>query len=160
MMEGAIMEYVKWFIGIVSVIFLVTVVSMLFRLGEVNTFQQEVNYQIERNGGLTDDAKKALNEYAEVQHNGFVSFSLDEKVNLYSSGSTPFSGFSLIEIEDYNGGLREVVRGNEQAPYGTPIKYAMVRNIGAIGHFSLDPAVIGESASRVRGTGNEGRQNQ
>lgn len=154
MVDGAIMEYVKWFIGISSLIFIVTVVAMLYKLGEVNTFQQEVNYQIERNGGLTTDAQKALNEYAEVQHGGFVSYSLNEKVNLYSDGTTPFSGFSLIEVKDDGGVLKQYNRGDEQEIYGTPIKYAIIRNIGHIGHFSLDPSVMGETSSRVRGTNN------
>lgn len=155
MMEGAVMEYVKWFIGIVSAIFLVMVVVMMFRLNEVNTFQQEVNYQIERNGGLTETARRDLNEYAETQHNGYVSFSLDDNENEYSSSDTNFSGFSLVEIEENgDGGYQVLVRGDKQAKYGTPIKYAMVRNIGSFGDFSLDPAVMGESASRVRGTEN------
>lgn len=159
MIDGAVMEYVKWFIGIVSTGFMVMVVILMFRLNEVNTFQQEVNYQIERNGGITTDVEKELNKYAEVQYGGYVSFSLKDNDNKHSAPGTSFSGFTLVEVvEKPNGSLQWVSRGSDQAKYGTPIKYVLKRNIGQIGDFSLDPVVVGESASRVRGTGNNGRQ--
>ena len=62
MMEGAVMEYIKAFLGMIVGALVIVAVIFLFRLNEINTFQQEVNYQIERNGGLTDDAKNALLE--------------------------------------------------------------------------------------------------
>ena len=60
MMEGAVMEYIKAFLGMIVGALVIVAVIFLFRLNEINTFQQEVNYQIERNGGLTDDAKNAM----------------------------------------------------------------------------------------------------
>lgn len=157
MMEGAVMEYVKMFIGLVSLVFLIMVVVLLFQLNEINTFQQEVNYQIERNGGLTDEAKEMLNKYAEIQYNGYVSFSLEDDVNRHSN-TEEFSGFSVVEVVNEGGSLRQVNRGNVQSKYGTPITYAIKRSVGRIHEFFLNPVVLGESASRVRGTGNEGRQ--
>lgn len=50
MMDSAVMEFAKWFIGIIAVAFVTTMVVFLFQLNQVNNFQQEVNYQIERHG--------------------------------------------------------------------------------------------------------------
>lgn len=176
MMEGAIMEYVKWFIGIMSGFFTLLLVIFLFQLNEINTFQQEVNYQIERHGGLTTEAKSDLSRYAETQHNGYVSFSLennkpspgvhnvvDGKVVDSSGEVLAFSGFSLVEVEaDANSSDLVVYhRGSDaddQERYGEPIMYALKRHVGSIGDFTLEPVVMGESASRVRGTNNVGRQ--
>lgn len=174
MMEGAVMEYIKAFLGMIVGGLVIVAVIFLFRLNEINTFQQEVNYQIERNGGLTTEAKEALNEYAEIQHNGYVSFSTDHnkplegKYTVNGDGEyvrngkvVKFSGFTLVEVQYVDGNLHEVARGDLQQKYGDPIKYAIQRNIGGFGtseKTQLKTSVLGESASRVRGTLNNGRQ--
>lgn len=182
MMEGAIMEYVKWFIGIMSLVFVTMLTVLLFRLNEINTFQQEVNYQIERNGGITAAVKEELNAYAENEFEGYISFNLHEvkplddvydirdngevvhkgRVNDKEAEVFGFSGFTLVEVaenEELNDGTLYIVdRKDEKAHYGTPVKYVLKRHVGRIIEFSLDPVVIGESASRVRGSGNDGRQ--
>ncbi|WP_077356031.1 DUF4320 family protein [Virgibacillus halodenitrificans] len=70
MQEGTIMELVKWFIGLFLIMMIVALAVFLFQMGDVNTFKQQVNYQIERNGGLTQEAMASINDYSERYFNG------------------------------------------------------------------------------------------
>lgn len=153
------MEYAKWFIGLLSLMFIVVLVVFLFRLNEVNSFQQEVNYQIERNGGLTEDAKMALDEHARQSYGGCIVESPEHNAPCLfkrDANDTVTSGFFVKEFEVLADGSRRYidVRANsDQARYGTKIEYAITRQIGT-GKLmaTMTPSVIGSSASRVRGT--------
>ena len=84
MQEGAIMEFVKWFIGLLSFMLLFAAVVFFFQLGQVNDFKQQVNYQIERNGGLTESAISSIDEYSAKYNDGRFSVDsdlLNQKVN-------------------------------------------------------------------------------
>lgn len=162
MLEGAVMEYAKWFIGMLSVMFITVAVVFMFRLNEVNSFQQEVNYQIERHGGLTQEAKIALNDKAKRSYGGcLVSGSEDNAPCLFTADqndpSVKSSGFFIREYktqEDGSGVYYD--RGDEQARYGTQIHYVLTRQIGNISNTSFfKPSVLGTSASRVRGSSSE-----
>lgn len=171
MMEGAIMEYVKWMIGIFGLLIIIGIVILLFRMGEINGFQQEVNYQIERHGGLTEDAYVALDNYTRDSYNGCLEVFLSEdgaysdECLLPQSSDTKIvngketivvgsSGFSVHEIKDTPTGKAWVTdRGDKQAKYGTQIDYVVKRNVGEIQGMSIvDPIKYGSSSSRVRGT--------
>lgn len=175
MMEGAVMEYVKWLIGIFGILLIVGLVVILFRMGEINGFQQEVNYQIERHGGLTDDAYIALDKYTRDSYNGCLEvFLADEdsysgKCLIPQDGDTEIdekgkevilvgsSGFSLLEIKDdasaSSGKVWVTDRGDKQAKYGQKIDYVVKRNVGEIQGMSLvNPIKYGTSSSRVRGS--------
>lgn len=160
MMDGAIMEFVKWFISIISIAFLTMVVVFLFKLNEVNGFQQEVNYQIERHGGLTETALEELNDVAKASYGGcIVESHVDGSVCYFEADrnddSVTSSGFFVREFEpaaDGDGMVFVTRADTEQARYGENIDYALTRQIGSIRGVSfIKPAVIGESASRVRG---------
>lgn len=153
------MEYAKWFIGMVSVMFITVAVIFMFRLNEINSFQQEVNYQIERHGGLTEEAKIALNEHAKKAYGGcLVGSGKDNDACLFAEDranpDVASSGFFIREYKvNPDGTWVYYDRSNEeQARYGTPIRYVISRQIGNINNVSfLKPAVLGASASRVRG---------
>lgn len=162
MLEGAVMEYAKWFIGMLSVMFITVAVVFMFRLNEVNSFQQEVNYQIERHGGLTQEAKVALNNKAKQAYGGCLAAgSEDNAPCLFEADrndpAIKSSGFFIREYktqEDGSGVYYD--RGEEQARYGTQIHYVLTRQIGSIQDVSFfKPSVLGTSASRVRGTSSE-----
>lgn len=162
MLEGAVMEYAKWFIGIISVMFIVVVVIFMFKLNEVNSFQQEVNYQIERHGGLTQEAKVALNEHAKNAYGGCLAESSGYGAPCLlpedkADDSVSSSGLFVREYKTQDDDTTYYYdRANDkQARYGTPIHYVITRQIGHIGGTSFfEPAVIGTSSSRVRGTVN------
>jgi len=144
MLEGSIMEYVKWTIIIVSLFFISIVVMGMFKLTEVNSFQQEVNYQIERNGGLTEQAFTDLDEFVRDNYGSCV-IGMDDPVP--EDCKDPFR---LAEFD--NDTKTWVSRGNTKASFGTQIHYAIKRSVGEIqGHSIFEPSVIGTSASRVRG---------
>lgn len=159
MMDGAIMEFVKWFIGIISVAFVAMVVVFLFKLNEVNGFQQEVNYQIERHGGLTEDAMVELNDVAKQSYGGCIVETTEDGAACYfeadqNDEDVKSSGFFVMEIDERSDGTQvfRVRDEDDKARYGENINYGITRQIGSINGVSfLKPAVLGESASRVRG---------
>lgn len=159
MMDSAVMEFAKWFIGIIAVAFVTTMVVFLFQLNQVNNFQQEVNYQIERHGGLTESALVELNDVAKSNYGGCIVESYEDGAPCFFANDQDdpemkSSGFFVQEIERGNNGETTfIVRDDDdQAAYGTAIEYGMTRQIGSIaGESFLKPAIIGESASRVRG---------
>ncbi|WP_454101575.1 hypothetical protein [Metabacillus sp. SLBN-84] len=161
MLEGAVMEYAKWFIGMISVMFITVAVVFMFRLNEVNSFQQEANYQIERHGGLTQEAKIALNDKAKMAYGGCIVDGPDDGAEclLESDRNDPSvksSGFFIREYKTEDGSSVYFDRGDEQARYGTAIHYVLTRQIGSInGSSFFKPAVTGTSSSRVRGTAGE-----
>jgi hypothetical protein len=159
MLEGAVMEYAKWFIGMLSVMFITVAVVFMFKLNEVNSFQQDVNYQIERHGGLTEEAKVALNDKAKMAYGGcIVTGPEDNAPCLFEADrndeSVKSSGFFIREYKTQDDGSTVYYdRGDNQARYGTEIHYVLTRQIGSIsGSSFFKPSVVGTSASRVRGT--------
>lgn len=147
MLEGSVMEYVKWIVIVISIAFVAIVTVGMFKLNEVNSFQQEVNYQVERHGGLTDDAYVALNKFVSDNYGSCVVKGID--------GTAPEDckdPFYLAEFDDEDNVWIDE-RGNDQAPFGTQIHYGLKRSVGQIQGMPLfEPTVIGTSASRVRGT--------
>lgn len=161
MLEGAVMEYVKWFIGMVSLFMISVAVILMFNLNEVNSFQQEVNYQIERNGGLTPEALQALDQHARNAYGGCLAATDEFKAPCLfpQAGDTGSSGFYVKEyiVTGADASGNDILQwyerpSTQQARYGVPVRYVIVRNIGDMEVMSLfKPQVIGSSASRVRG---------
>lgn len=147
MLEGSIMEYVKWLIIIFSLFFVSVVVMGMFKLNEVNSFQQEVNYQIERNGGLTEQAIANLNDFVEEAYGSCV-IGMDDPVP--EGCKDPFRLREFVINDDDSKTWYD--RGDEKAPFGTQIHYVIKRTVGQVqGMPVFEPTVIGTSASRVRG---------
>lgn len=104
MQEGAIMEVVKWFIGLLIMFSIIAVTVFAMNVSSVNNFKQQVNYEIERNGGLTEDAVDALNEYSK---------------EYYPNESTENGGRFSVESDQ----LYETV------PFGEPVDYTVVASV-------------------------------
>ena len=147
------MEYVKWFIISVSLFFVTITVMAMFQMNQMNSFQQEVNYQIERHGGLTKKAIDALNEHVENVYDACI-VELDENGDIPADKSegcdNPFYLKEYVINED--GTKHWYKRGDVEATFGTQIDYVIIRHIGSInGRPFIKPTIIGTSASRVRG---------
>jgi hypothetical protein len=78
MQEGAVMEIVKSFIGIMLIMLLLSVTIFFMHVGQVNNFKQVVNYQIERNGGLTATAINEIEDYSNTYFDGRFTVSSDK----------------------------------------------------------------------------------
>lgn len=66
--EHSIWEFAKQF-GVILLIGAIASVGLIFfQIQEVNSFKQQVNYQIERKGGLTEEAVKELNAYSKENY--------------------------------------------------------------------------------------------
>lgn len=113
MQEGTIMELVKWFVGLLLIMMLISLTMFSFQLDNVNSFKQQVNYQIERQGGLTETAIKNINEYSKKYYNGAFkveSERLNEKVafgeavDYVVKGTFKIQIFPISDIHlDFNG---------------------------------------------------------
>lgn len=147
------MEYVKWFVISVSLYFITITVMMMFQMNQMNSFQQEVNYQIERHGGLTDDAIDALNDHVKNVYDTCI-VELDGNGNIPADSTeecgNPFYLKEYVINED--GTKHWYKRGDVKAAFGTQIDYVIIRHIGSInGRPFIKPTILGTSASRVRG---------
>jgi len=78
--EGSIMEFVKWFITLFMIFLFLAIAVFVIELGSINNFKQQINYQIERNGGLTNEAVDNLNEYSKKNYGQKYEITSD---NLY-----------------------------------------------------------------------------
>lgn len=152
------MEYTKWFVGIISVMFVVVLCIFMFKLNEVNTFQQEVNYQVERHGGLTEAALDELNTHAMNNFGGcIVESDAPNAPCLFPDGTGKTSGFFVKEFKvDSATNEKQYIERTDAAAYGTKINYVITRQIGN-GQLvqPMNPVVLGSSASRVRGSAGE-----
>ncbi|MEC3226207.1 hypothetical protein P9027_30285 [Bacillus thuringiensis] len=84
MLDGAIMTITKWFIGLMLIMLMVAVALFCIQLSDVNSYKQQVNYQVERHGGLTKESVANLREYSDKQYQGAFtvkSDQLNQKVN-------------------------------------------------------------------------------
>lgn len=70
MQEGAIMEFIKWILYLFMIVMLMTLSLYYIQVSDSNTFKQQVNYEIERNGGLTDVAVNNLGDYSKEMYGG------------------------------------------------------------------------------------------
>lgn len=78
MQESAVMEIVKWFITLFLIMGIVSLTYFGIQLANVNSFKQQVNYQIERQGGLTEEAVQNLKEYSDKSYKGSFTVKSDQ----------------------------------------------------------------------------------
>lgn len=69
-MEHTIWEYFKWLGWFILTIASITIFLFCYQVSSVNSYKQQVNYQIERKGGLTEEAIMELKNYSETHYNG------------------------------------------------------------------------------------------
>jgi hypothetical protein len=77
MLENSVMEILKWFLGLLLILGIVSTGIFFFQVQEVNTFKQQINYQIERRGGLTPEAIEELETYADTFLQGSYNIESD-----------------------------------------------------------------------------------
>lgn len=73
MQEHVIMEIVGIFTGLLMVLMIAAASLFFFHVQDVNSFRQTVNFQIERQGGLTEEAVSQLETHSETFYNGRFS---------------------------------------------------------------------------------------
>lgn len=78
MLDGAIMTITKWFIGLMLIMLMVAVTLFCIQLSDVNSYKQQVNYQIERHGGLTKESVQNLKDYSDKQYKGAFTVKSDQ----------------------------------------------------------------------------------
>ncbi|MCJ8223653.1 hypothetical protein P8822_00415 [Bacillus sonorensis] len=69
-MEGSAMELVKMYVTVFFIFALFSAGAYLININQANDFKQYVNYQIERNGGLTESAMGKISDYNEEHYHG------------------------------------------------------------------------------------------
>lgn len=78
MQEQSVMEIIKWFIGLIMIMTMVSIGLFCVQLQDINTFKQQVNYQIERKGGLTTEAVEAIDKYSATNYDGRFTIESDK----------------------------------------------------------------------------------
>ncbi|AVI31077.1 MULTISPECIES: hypothetical protein [Bacillaceae] len=68
MLDGAVMSIGKIYISICILLSLFAASVFFIQLNQGNEYKQYINYQIERNGGLTPSAMEKLQEYNEKHY--------------------------------------------------------------------------------------------
>lgn len=68
MNEGAIMTLSKWFLDFLLLFVFLALVFFFIEVGGINSFKQQVNYQIERNGGLTETAMSNITNISKTKY--------------------------------------------------------------------------------------------
>lgn len=84
MQEQSIMEMVKWITGVWLCYLILAVGLLVYDLAEAPNMKSQINYQVERNGGLTTTAVNNINKYAKENMRGtyvITSDKLGRKVN-------------------------------------------------------------------------------
>lgn len=160
MYDSAIMEYVKWITGGISALFISVIIVFLFQINELNSFQQEVNYEIERHGGLTTTAKQKINTFTKDAYGGCIVRGPrgNDAVTCYfasdrTNGVKP-SGFFVREYKGASSKTYYDRPDSETLRYGEKTQYVVSRQLGkpSSEYFSYSPVKIGEAASRIRGS--------
>lgn len=82
------METARIYISMLIIMFMITFAVFLFEIQQSNDFKQYVNYQIERNGGLTAEAMENINQYSEDNYNGNFEVNSDQMNEKLPFGST------------------------------------------------------------------------
>lgn len=160
MYDGAIMEYVKWVVGGIAALFLSVITVFLFQMNELNSFQQEVNYEIERHGGLTTKAKQAINAYTKDTMGGCIvrgTKGSDATTCYFSSDRTNGVKPSGFFVREYKGTTSKTYYDRSDTDtlrYGEKTRYVVARQLGkpSSKYFSYQPVKLGEAASRIRGS--------
>ncbi|KIL25100.1 hypothetical protein B4134_0516 [Bacillus safensis] len=77
MIDGLLMTFLKIYIACVSVILILDVAGFCIRMNQANDFKQQVNYQIERNGGLNSNALKEIEKKNKEAYGGSFQIKSD-----------------------------------------------------------------------------------
>lgn len=81
------MASAKLYIFAILITIIVSISIFCFEIQQVNSFRQYVDAQIERNGGLTNNAITRINEYNEKNYKGKFTVNSDQKNQKLAYGS-------------------------------------------------------------------------
>ncbi|KGX85187.1 hypothetical protein [Pontibacillus litoralis] len=70
MLESTTMEMGKLFVSVFIIFSMVSLTLFFSEVNQANEYKQYVNYQIERNGGLTSEAIKKIEDYNKEHFGG------------------------------------------------------------------------------------------
>lgn len=70
MLDGIEMTFFKIYIALLSISLIFDVAGYCIRLNQANDFKQQINYQIERNGGLNSNALKEIEKKNQEAYGG------------------------------------------------------------------------------------------
>lgn len=140
MLEGSIMEIVKWWIYLILLFFALALFMFFFQTGQTNRFEGYVNTQIERYAGLTPQAVANIKMESTNYYSGRYTVVVDEE-NTSSdvTYSTDDDGFSVMDEPLAFG---DVVAYDVEATY--PILFGWIDPI--------DITTSGEAIIQVRGS--------
>ncbi|WP_342467251.1 hypothetical protein [Bacillus sp. FSL W8-0502] len=77
MIDGFLMIFLKIYLACMSVILVVDTAGFLIRVNQINDFTQHVNYQIQRNGGLNENALKQIEKKNKEAYGGSFQIQSD-----------------------------------------------------------------------------------
>lgn len=86
MLEGSIMEMGKFYISLFIIFSMVSLALFFSEINYANDFKQYVNYQIERNGGLTGDAIVKVEDYNQEHFKGKFNIESGQMNQQFSFG--------------------------------------------------------------------------
>ncbi|WP_142425280.1 hypothetical protein [Enterococcus casseliflavus] len=72
-LDHSVSEIFRMLLGFFLACCLLSVVVFSYQLQTLNTFRQQVNYRIERKGGLTTEAVKEINQYSKEYFHGWYT---------------------------------------------------------------------------------------
>ena len=113
MQEQSVMEIIKWFIGLMMIMAMVSIGLFCVQLQDINTFKQQVNYQIERKGGLTTEAVEAIDKYsATIESDKFnQKVSYGEEIDYTIKATIPIQILPLPDVTlSFNGNSVSQIR--------------------------------------------------
>lgn len=112
-MEQSIPEYVKMLFNAAYILAAVAIFAFCFRVSDVNSFKQQVNYQIERKGGLTDEAVMELKNYSNKYYGGSFSVKSDDLNKKVEFGEiVDYEIVGVFEIDMFSKPLKATWEGN------------------------------------------------
>lgn len=77
-MSDGIMEMGKWFLSLISFMALLYLAIFFFQISDKNNYLQQVNYEIERQGGLTTEAVENLTSHSNEYYGGRYAVKSDQ----------------------------------------------------------------------------------
>lgn len=88
MLEQPVSEIFRYLLGLILTCFILSVAIFCYQIQDVNTFRQQVNYRIERRGGLTQEAMEEIDTYSKEYFQGRYSIDSPKVGEKVSFGDT------------------------------------------------------------------------
>lgn len=160
MLEGSVMEVVKWWIYLILLFFALALFMFFFQTNQTNRFEGYVNTQIERYAGLTPQAVANIKMESENYYGGRYRVVLDEEktqtnVDYTATAETedPLNVTYEVDGEDVEMEVYNTVM-DQPLQFGDVVAYDVVATYPIMFGW-MDPIDIttsGEAIIQVRGS--------